>query len=59
MTTLRASDFKDCDGLNMWESLVDDAVLHGILPTGTSADEVEEIQVKALSMTMKEVEEDE
>lgn len=51
MTTLRADDFKSGAGgfgLDMWGALVEDAILHGKLPAGTKADDVEELTVEVV-----------
>ena len=50
MTTLHANDFNSSGTLDMWGALVEDAILHGRLPKGTKADDVEMITVEVKSV---------
>jgi hypothetical protein len=52
MTTLRAGDFKNAFGLDMWGALVEDAILRGLLPKDTKADDVEDITVEITGATL-------
>lgn len=50
MATLRASDFANRDGLDMWGALVEEAKNKKILPADVKADEVEEIEVEVMGV---------
>lgn len=50
MTTLHADDFNR-EILDMWNALVEDAILRGRLPKGTKADDVETITVEVVEVS--------
>ena len=51
MTTLHADDFNSNGTLDMWGALVEDGIIHGRIPKGTKAADVEEITVEVKEAT--------